>query len=194
MTNFSEPKQTQLPAIMEGHELAVPIKVSFYPVTDDYAYIAEQVNKAYKFPTRAQYSLQAFLALNAVGLPVVLWYFDQFVVGIAVFILNMLFSILFLPAILRSDYRHYFRSLFGDIENEVVEVELTDDGVWCRHSDANSFHAWTKVLRLEESKSSIYLFLDHSGIAVAKSGFGYDDDKNRFLSFAKQHVKEFNTV
>lgn len=194
MTNNTEPFDSQLPTVTGDRALAAPIKVSFYPVTDDYAYIAEQVNKAYKFPTRAQYALNVFLALNFAGLPAVLWYFDQFIAGLVVFVVNLLFAVFFLPSVLSADYKRYFRLLFGDSENEVAEVELTEDGVWCRHSDSSSFTSWKKITRLEETKNSIYFFLDHSGVAVSKSGFGYDEEKNRFLSFAKSHVKVFNTL
>ncbi len=194
MSTFLESQQPQAPAVVDSHELAVSIKVSFYPSTDDYAYIAQKVNSAYKLPSRAQYALQAFLLINMLGLPAVLWYFDQLLVGLAVLIVSLILSIAFLPALLRSDYRHYFSSAFGSIEKEVAEVELTDDGVWCRHSDSSSFHPWKKINRLEETKQSIYFFFDHNGMAVAKTGFAFDDEKNRFLTFAKQHVKDFTTV
>lgn len=194
MSTFLESQQQQVPEVLEPRELATSLKVSFYPSTDDYAYIAQKVNSAYKFPARAQYALNAFLLLNMIGLPAVLWYFDQLLAGLAAFIISSLFATVFLPAILRLDYRQYFSSLFGDIENELAEVELTNEGIWCRHSESSSFNSWKKIKRLEEHKQSIFFFFDHNGIAVAKSGFAYDDEKNRFLTFAKQHVKDFTTV
>lgn len=194
MSTFLESQQQQVPEVLEPRELATSLKVSFYPSTDDYAYIAQKVNSAYKFPARAQYALNAFLLLNMIGLPAVLWYFDQLLAGLAAFIISSLFAIVFLPAILQLDYRQYFSSLFGDIENELAEVELTNEGIWCRHSESSSFNSWKKIKRLEEHKQSIFFFFDHNGIAVAKSGFAYDDEKNRFLTFAKQHVKDFTTV
>lgn len=194
MSTFLSSQERQVLATEDSSELTASLKVSFYPSTDDYAYIAQKVNSTYKFPSRAQYALQAFLLLNMIGLPAVLWYFDQLLAGLAAFVISSLFAILFLPAILRLDYRHYFSSLFGDIENELAEVELTDEGIWCRHSESSSFNSWKKIKRLEEHKQSIFFFFDHNGIAVAKSGFAYDDEKNRFLTFAKQHVKDFTTV
>lgn len=194
MSSFLESPHAQFPAIRDGQELTNSLRVSFYPTTDDFAYISEQINKSYKFPNRANFAIQAFLFLNFIGLPAVLLYFELVLAGAVVFILNLLFAIVFLPAILRSDYRHYYRSMFNSIENEVCEVELTDEGVWCRHSGCSSFHAWEKVKRLEETKRSIYFFLDLNGLAVAKSGFAFDEEKNRFLTFAKQHVKDFTTV
>ena len=179
---------------VESGELAIPLKVAFYPTTDDLAYIVEKINKSYKLPSQAQYALQAFLTVNLVGLPLVLWYYDAFVIAIGVFVLNAIFGAVFLPAVVRSDYRRYFRVMFGKIEDDIVEVELTDDGLWCRHAGDSSFHAWKNVKLLEETKNSIYFFFEHKGMAVAKSGFAYDEEKDRFLTFAKQHVRNFDTA
>lgn len=48
----------------------------------------------------------------------------------------------------------------------------------------------TEITRTAES---IYFFFDHNGMVVAKNSFAYDEEKNRFLSFAKRHVKAFVT-
>lgn len=194
MSNFL---QTQKKGSLEPEgalELATSIKVSFYPTTDDLAYVVEKINKSYRLPSHAQYALQTYLAVNLVGLPFVLWYYEALLAGVAVLLVNLAFAVVFLPAIIRSDYRRYFRVMFGGIENEVVEVELTDDGVWCRHAGDSSFHAWKNIKLLEETKQSVYFFFEHNGMAVSKTGFAYDEEKDRFLAFAKQHVKDFTTV
>ena len=175
-------------------ESAESIKVSFYPAVDQYADIAYKINETHKFPTRAQHALTAFIALNMIGLPLTLWYFDYFLTGAAIFLLNIAFAIIFLPGILQADYRSYFRSAFGSIEDDMVEVELTNDGLWCRRSDDFSFVSWTSVKRIEESKQSINFYFEHTGVAVNKAGFAYDAEKDRFLSFAKNHVRQFTTV
>lgn len=193
MSNFLESSRVQVPAIKDDQEIVSSVKISFYPETDDLAYVAEQVNKSYKFPKRAAYTFQAFLFLNFIGLPAVLLYFELVIAALVVFALNLLFAIVFTPTILRADYRRYFRSMFQSIENELAEVELTDNGVWCRHADCMSFYSWNKIKRLEETKQSIYFFFEHTGLAVTKSGFAYDEEKNRFLAFAKRHVKDFTT-
>jgi hypothetical protein len=174
--------------------LAETVKVSFYPSTDDYAHIAEQINKSAKFPKTSQYALFAFLSLNLMGLPLTLWYFDLVFAGMAVFLASLIFAFLFLPALLKADYRNYYRSMFTSMENEVAEVELTDEGIWCRHSGDHSFHNWKNIKRIEESKQAIFFFFENNGLAVNKTGFGYDAEKDRFLTFAKSHVSHFTTI
>ena len=194
MSNFLQTKEPTALQTEGAHELTTSLKVSFYPTTDDLAYVVEKINKSYRLPSRAQYALQIYLAVNLVGLPLVLWNYDAVLAGLAVFLINLGFALVFLPAIIRSDYRRYFRVMYGGIENEIVEVELTDEGVWCRHSGDSSFHAWKNIKLLEETKQSIYFFFDKNGMAVSKTGFAYDDEKDRFLTFAKKHVKDFTTV
>lgn len=174
--------------------LAETLKVSFYPSTDDFAHIAEQINKPAKLAATSQYALIAFLVLNLMGLPLTLWYFEYVLSGMAVFLLSVIFAMLFLPALIKADYRKYYRAMFASMENDVVEVELTGDGIWCRHSGDFSFHGWTNIKRIEESRQSIYFFFEHSGLAVNKTGFAYDGEKDRFLTFAKSHVSHFTTI
>ena len=191
MTDLTETREELGPPAGSARELAAPLKVSFYPSTDDLAHISEKINRSYKLPSRANQGLQAFLAFNLVGMPAVLWFFDAYLVGFLVFAINVVVAVSFLPALRRMDYRQYFRAMFGNIENEVVEVELTDEGVWCRRSDDYSFHAWKSIKLLEETKEAIYFFFDHNGIAVAKTGFAYDEEKDLFLAMAKKHVENF---
>jgi hypothetical protein len=193
MPSFAEPDE-RLSVLPADQLPATPLAVTFYPTVDDMAYIALRLGKSYKFPARAQYALQAFLALNLAGLPFALWYFGEPMIALATFVLSVIFAALFLPALLKADYRHYFQAIYGSVENSVMEVVLTEDGVWCRHENDHSFFAWTNIKELEETKTSIYFFLDYKGFAVAKTGFAYDEEKDRFLSFAKARVRAFNTV
>lgn len=174
-----------------SRELATPLKVSFYPNTDDLAHISERINRSYRLPSKANQALQAFVVFNLVGMPAVLWFFDAFFVGIAIFLVNVVVALALLPALRRVDYRQYFRAMFSNIEDDLVEVELTDEGVWCRRADDHSFHSWKSIKLLEETKDAIYFFFEHNGIAVAKTGFAYDEEKDLFLGKAKQHVRNF---
>ncbi len=193
MSLILKSQEPQNPSVKDSGELASSYKVSFYPSTDDYAYIAQKVSSAQEFPKLGQYGLQAFLAVNMFALPLVLWYFDQFLVGLIVFALELLFSIAILPSLMTSDFKQHYRTIYSGVEKDLLEVELTDEGLWCRHPATKVFVEWSEVKRIEETKSSIYFFFDHNGMVVAKSGFAYDDEKNRFLSFAKRHVKAFVT-
>ena len=191
MTNLSDSQEALSPPVEPDRALAAPVKVSFYPNTDDLAHISEKINRSYKSGGISLYALQAFIVLNLTGIPAVLWFFDAFLLGLAAFVLNAAYLLAILPALRRQDYRTYFRTMFSNIENRLVEVELTDKGVWCRHEDDTSFHAWKSITLLEETKHGIYFFFEHNGLAVAKTGFAYDDEKDRFLSFAKRRVSKF---
>jgi hypothetical protein len=191
MTNLSDSQEALSLPIESDRALTTPLKVSFYPNTDDLAHISEKINRAYKSGGISVYALQAFIVLNLTGIPAVLWFFDAFLLGFAAFVINAAYLLAVLPALRRQDYRTYFRTMFSSIENHLVEVELTDEGVCCRYDDDTSFHAWKSITLLEETKHGIYFFFEHNGLAVAKTGFAYDDEKDRFLAFAKSHVSKF---
>ena len=193
MSNSSEPGDS-LSALDPNRLPAEYPRVTFYPSIDDLAYGAQRMSKGYKFPPRAQYAMQAFLVLNMIGLPAVLWYFGEPLAAIAVILLSLVFASLFVPALLKADFRHYFSMMYGRMEDDVAEVVLTDEGIWCRHQSNQSFHAWKTVKGLEETKTAIHFFLNYSVLTVAKTGFAYDDKKNRFLEFAKKRVGTFDVA
>ena len=191
MANFLDTKRGVIESTEADRQLASPVRVTYYPTTDDLAHISEKINKSYHLQSRAKYALQGFLAINLLGLPVVLWLVDAVLVGIAVFIINVVFALIFLPAIVSSDYRRYYRSMFSKVEDDLCEVELTDEGILCRHGGDFSFHSWKNVRELEETKTSIYFFFEHNGIGVAKTGFAFDEQKDLFLAFSKRHVTNY---
>ena len=171
-----------------------PQKVTFYPSVDDIAYAAQKVNKSYKFPAHAQYAMLAFLALNMLGLPFALWYFGQPFIALGVLVLSAIFAGVFVPALITADYQHYFNAMYGNLEDELCEVELTSEGVTCRHQSDQAFYAWNSVKEIEETKTAIHFVMRNSALTVTKSGFSYDEEKNRFLEYAKARVPRFNTA
>lgn len=174
-----------------GNDPFRPFSVEFYYSIDDSIYIAEAARKTYRLPFRARYALLAFLIVNMVSLPATLWFFDQFFLGFLVFVFNFAMGYLFIPAVLRTDYRRYYQTLYGHLENEVVRIELDENGISCSLSGDTSFHSWKNVKRIEETKDSIYLFIsNHQAISVRKSGFAYDNQKNTFLRFAHQQIRK----
>ena len=194
MSNLVATEQDLAPSPQSSRELDLPLKVRFYPTTDDLAYITQKIHNSRKLGTRSQLALQGFLVTNLVALPAIFLFLDAWLIGLAALAINALFVIGFLPALLTSDYRTYFREMFGSIEDDIVEVELTDEGIWCRHSGNISFFPWANITLVEETKQAIYFFYEHNGMAVAKTGFAYDEEKDRFLAFAKTRVRNFNTV
>jgi YcxB-like protein len=163
--------------------------VEFYPSIDDYVYIARQVNRSNAFSSWTKFTLQAFFVVNAIGLPAVLLYFGYLFPSIAIFTLNIFFASFFLPAITKFDYRRFFRSIYGNLENELVRVELTNEGVFCRHLSDVSFHSWRSITAIEETEESIFFHLRGTAIIARKSGFPYEDQKKQFLEFGRNHQR-----
>ena len=164
--------------------------VEFYPSIDDLVHITQATRKAYKLPFVSQYALQIFLFINMIGCPTILWFFGWFLAGLLVLALNLGIAGLFIPAIAKADYRRFFTTLYGNFENEIVRVELSERGFGSSHLGDSSFHLWKNVKRVEETSDSIFFYLANGrGIAVRKSGFAYDQQKNEFLAFARQKLK-----
>jgi hypothetical protein len=167
-----------------------PHIVEFYPAIEDYVYLAEINAKRYPLPSIGKLFLQAFIFLNAFGLPVVLFYFDYVLTALIVFGLNVSLSVVFIPALFRTDYRRYYRIVSPDLENEVIRVELHPDGLLSQRGADNSFHTWKSVKSVEETKDAIFFVLTGGhGLAVRKTGFAYDADKRAFVTFAKRQMK-----
>jgi hypothetical protein len=81
-----------------------------------------------------------------------------------------------------------------DFEDEIVRVELNEEGIICRARGNMSFHAWRNVKRVEEAGEAIYFFLAGSGLAVRKNGFAYDQQKDEFLDFARNHIRQLPAI
>jgi hypothetical protein len=166
--------------------------VEFNPSLDDYVYATSRLNKSRStFTPWTKFTLQAFYLINAIGLPAALLFFGYSILAIGVFALNIFLATFFLPASVKFDYRRYYRSVYGDnFEREIVQVELTHEGVHSRHGGNASFHLWKSICSIEETSESIYLYLRGSAVIVRKSGFPFDEQKKRFLSFAMARLKE----
>ena len=164
--------------------------VEFYPAIDDLVYITRTNQKVYKLTSYAKSALLGFLLLNVAGMPAVLFYFDRLAAAFIVCLLNIVFSIFVLPKIMTTDYRRFFKTMHVDFENEIARVELNEEGVICRARGNMSFHAWRNVKRIEESAEAIYFFLAGTGFAVRKNGFAYDQQKDEFLTFARNHLRQ----
>ena len=163
--------------------------VEFYPSIDDLVHITEATRKNYKLPFVSKYALQVFLFINMIGFPATLWFFGWFLAGLLVMGLNLSIAALFIPVILKADYKRFFRTLYGNFENEIVRVELNERGLGSSHQGDSSFHLWRNVKRIEETQESIFFYFTNGrGIAIRKSGFAYEQQKNEFLGFARQQL------
>ena len=167
--------------------------VEFNPSIEDYVYVGSSRSKSQQLKLWTKYLLQAFCLINMIGLPAALLYFAHPILAISCFAFNVFFVIFVLPAILKTDYRKYYRSALGDdFEKEIVRIELTADGVYCRHNGDASFHRWGNIINIEETVGSIYLHLRASSVIVRKSGFSSELRKKEFLLFARERFQQSN--
>ena len=180
-----EPEDTEPPA--ERHEQN--LKVSYYPDVDAMAYAIERNSKRYKLPSIAQFGMFAFLFLNIGGLPLALFSLGFGALALAVLISNCIFAVFILPRLLKTDYKRYIKTFYGDIENRLAEIELTRDGLWSRLDGDFTFFRWETVREVEDTDTAVHLYLGASSLSIPSSAFAYREQQKDFARFAYSHAK-----
>ncbi len=170
------------------------VKVSFYLDIDEMAEIAVKIGQRYKMPRIANIGFYAFFLINLIVAPILLLTYGAGWIAFVLFILNFLFGGVFLQKAIKVDTQRFFRQLYGDLENVLAEVELTDKGVWCRTEYDLSFFKWETILAVEESPKAIHLMFRDKGLPVMKSGFAYRDQEREFVVFAEEKIRSFRAL
>ena len=165
------------------------IKISYYPDIDAMAYAIARNGRRYKLPSIAQYGMFAFLFLNIAGLPLALFTLGFGLLSLAVLTANCIFAIFILPRLLKTDYRRYIRTYYGDIENRLAEIELTPDGLWSRLDGDFTFFRWETVREVEDTETAVHLYLGPSSLSIPSSAFPYREQQTEFARFAYSHAK-----
>jgi hypothetical protein len=160
------------------------LKVSYYPDIDEMAYAIERNTRRYKLPSIAQYGMFAFLFLNIGGLPLALFTLGFGPLAVAVLIANCIFAIFILPRLLKTDYKRYIRTFYGDIENRLAEIELTQEGLWSRLDGDFTFFRWETVREVEDTETAIHLYLGPVSLSIPSSAFPYREQQTEFARFA----------
>ena len=184
-----EPEDTELPAERQDHGL----KVSYYPDIDAMAYAIERNGRQHKLPMIAQYGLFTFLFLNIGGLPLALYTLGFGLLGLAVLISNFLFGMFILPRLLKTDYKRYIKTFYGDIENRLAEIELTPDGLWSRLDGDFTFFRWETVREVEDTETAVHLYLGPVSLSIPSSAFAYREQQREFAKFAHRQMKAAGT-
>jgi hypothetical protein len=176
----------------EAADQAVVYSVEFYPSIEDYVHVAKIQNEKHAALTSwSKFTFQAFFVVNTILPPVVLAIFQYPIAAFIWFLLDVILAAVFLPAIVKADYRRFYRSVYGEeFENQLVKVELTHDGIFCRHLYDFSFHDWKSVTGIEETDEAIFVNLKTSSLPVRKSGFPYIERQNEFTAFARSRQAE----
>lgn len=163
--------------------------VEFYPSLDDYIYISTKLTNSITSKPFTTYAYYVFLFTNTIVFPAYLWLNGYFGIGLGVFVLNFAAVRILVPRVNKDASRQYYAQLFGDSENKIARVELSDDGLLYDSEHCYSFWAWERIKSEEETEDSIFFFCDGNGLSVRKSGFAYDDQRKAFSEFAKIQLK-----
>lgn len=163
------------------------IKISYYPDIDAMAYAIERNGRRYKLPNIAQYGLFAFLFLNIAGLPFAMFTFGFGLLALAILAANCIFAIFVLPRLLKTDYKRYIRTFYGDIENRLAEIEMTPDGLWSRLDGDFTFFRWETVREVEDTEKAVHIYLGPVSLSIPSSAFPYREQQTEFAKFAHSH-------
>lgn len=163
--------------------------VEFYPSIDDLVTITQ--TQANKFPQRplTKWGLQGFVVLNLAMVPALLFYAEMFIAAIALFVINLTIAVFVLPNLAKTEYRRFYEFHFPNFEQEVVRVELHNNGVSCSHLSDSSFYSWQNFTHIVETEDSIHLYMTGGrGMAVRKNGFANDHELKVFLAFSGDRI------
>lgn len=161
------------------------LHVEFYPTVEDHVHIAQRIGGSVKQKRSALWAYWFFLLVNVIAFPAFLL-FEQYVLSaVFIFVLNGALVLFFVPKAESDSLREYYSQVFGNREDVLARVDLTDEGIHYSADGAASFWPWGRVSGVEETESSIYFYLDGNGFAVRKSGFVYHEDARSFFEYAE---------
>jgi hypothetical protein len=164
------------------------MKVEFYPSIEDYAHITKRAQERYKFPRSSQYAWQLFILTHIGAFAVFLWIYDLLLFAALLVAIDFVLVLFMVPMLIKHDYQSYFRAVYGNLDSKTIEVELTDEGIWSRSEGNATFYAWEDVTDIEETRNALFFWLRNTGIAVRKTGFPTEQEKNNFLEFARSRI------
>lgn len=95
------------------------------------------------------------------------------------------------PSIMKLLYRgahgDLMRRALGPDKPYVCEVELREEGVWCRQGRIQHIYEWSIVSDIKEMHDSVDILTMHGGgIVVRDRAFAAPDEKRAFIERAKE--------
>ena len=164
-------------------------RIEFYPSIEDFVHVSARINDSAYKPAASSYLFYTFLLMNGIVFPVYLFLSDQFLAGVAVFVLNLAALLFLMPKVNPDAYRKYYESLYGDRDEHIATVELTQDGIGYSSDDAEMFWYWGRIKSIEETDNSIFFFDKCNGFGVRKNGFPYREQEIAFIDFARERIE-----
>jgi YcxB-like protein len=165
------------------------VKITFTPAVEDYVYISRCINGAVAYSRAALYLYKLFLFLNVICFPAYLVFNGHAVIGFLVFAASASAFIFILPESEKREFRKFYDTLVPEMHERQCEVGLTENGIATRYNGNETLIGWNNVKSIQETREAIYFFSATTGIAVRKSAFEGDNNKNTFLDHARSFAK-----
>lgn len=168
------------------------MKVRFQPSVDDYLYISSKISTVDYDRSFGQYAYNTFLIINTIGFPGFLIYSGHALAGVVVFGVNLGLYLFGIAGINEKLQKKYYERVMLAVEDAPVEVELSPDGITRSCGGDTSTIAWKNISEIEEGEASIYFLFQGGAVAVRKSGFAGEAEKNSFVRLAEQYRNAAN--
>lgn len=163
--------------------------VSYFADFDELADASAKISQRYATSSITTFVMAVFLVFNTIVTPLLLLLQGAGTAALIVCLLNVLIASVFIKQTIKLDARRFFRRMHEEIGEQIVEVELSEEGISCRTDLDRLFYSWKSVVSIDESPKAIHLMLRASVLPIMKSGFAYREDERAFFEFAQEQVR-----
>jgi hypothetical protein len=83
----------------------------------------------------------------------------------------------------------YWREQFGDRTTFMVEMEITESGIWTSQMGTQSTYEWANVEEIKETEETIQFYMRNGGaVFVRKRAFKSPEDEQQFIGHAQRYL------
>lgn len=165
------------------------MKVRFRPSVDDYLYVASKINRADYDRSFHRYLYIAFLSINTIGFPAFLIYTDHEWLGLIVFGINLSLYLFGIAGVNEKMLTKFYHRAMDGSDDAMVVVEVLPDRLVRECDGDTTMLAWKNISDIKETESSIYFMFRGGAVAVRRSGFADDSEKEIFVALAEKYRK-----
>lgn len=165
-----------------------PFKVSYFADFDELADASSKISQRYATSSITTFVMAVFLVFNTIVTPLLLLLQGAGTAALIVCCLNVLIASVFIQQTIKLDARHFFRRMHEEIGDQIVEVELSEEGISCRTDLDLLFYSWKSVVSIEESPKAIHIMFRATALPIMKNGFAYREDERAFYEYACEQV------
>ena len=161
------------------------MKVLFRPSYDEHvAHLT--VRQRQESSEVSQMASWVLFAFNLGFVPALLVFRDLYLMAAGVFVVNAVIVIFLLSWQQKKNLRSYYERVWPELENHDCEIELSENGVLCRHAGNHTFFPWKNIKKIIQDDSMITFDAGHTALLVSKRGFDDKESSDAFLAEAKR--------